>query len=86
MAESIGGTDTLTDTAVDLVVSTLYDLRIKIDTNRYAYCYVNGALVRTTGQLTTAVDLIPLFQWGPVAKTAARGLSAHWIEMSKLRS
>jgi len=59
VVESIANTDTVTNTSVTVAVNTQYHLKIAIASDRTAQCYINGALVRTTAALTTAIDLIP---------------------------
>lgn len=66
---SIGGTDTATDTGIAVAVSTMYRLRVAIDSSRIARFYVNGQLVETSTALTDATDLKPYI--GVQANTAA---------------
>ena len=56
---SIGGVDVSVDTGVTAAVSTVYRLRIIIDSDRVARAYINGVLVATSAALTDAIDLIP---------------------------
>jgi hypothetical protein len=56
---SVAGTDTTTTTSVTVAVSTVYHLKIMIDSARVATFYINGTLVHTTGVLADAIDLIP---------------------------
>jgi hypothetical protein len=44
---------------VVVAVDTEYHLRIVIDEDRIAKCYINGVLVRTTAALTDTTDLKP---------------------------
>ena len=80
--DSIGGTDVSTTTTVAVAAATEYHLRIVIDSSRVARFYINGALVRTTSALTTAVDLIPYV--GVVAATgAAKVLNVYGEAISR---
>lgn len=56
---SIGGTDTATDTGIAVAASTVYRLRVAIDSSRIARFYINGTLVSTSTALTDATDLKP---------------------------
>lgn len=56
---SVGGTDTNTDSGVTLAASTVYHLKIAIDSDRKAVFYINDARVHQTGALTDDIDLIP---------------------------
>lgn len=56
---SIGGTDTTADSGVALAVSTNYNLRIEIDSDRKAHFYINDVEVGISTALTNDVDLIP---------------------------
>ena len=56
---SIGGVDTNTDSGVTVAVSTLYNFKIVVDSDRIAKFYINDVLVKTTTALTNDVDLIP---------------------------
>lgn len=49
---SIGGTDTATDTGITVAASTLYRLKIVLDSARIPYFYINDALVATGTALT----------------------------------
>lgn len=57
--DSVGGTDTETDTGVAVAANTEYELRIAIDSSRRAKFYINGVLVKTSVALTDAKDFIP---------------------------
>jgi len=59
VVDSIGGTDTSTDTSVAGAVDTEIYLKIIIGSDRVAKCYLNNTLVRTTSALTDATDFIP---------------------------
>lgn len=59
VANSIGGTDTLTDSTVDIAASTLYFLELVGQADRTIKAYINGAHVATTGALTAATRLYP---------------------------
>ena len=56
---SIGGTATTTDSGVVVAVSTAYNLRIEIDSDRKAHFFINDVHVTQTTALTNDVDLIP---------------------------
>jgi len=56
---SIAGTDVAADSGVTVAVSTVYHLKITIDSTRVPRFYINGALVKTGTALTTAKDFIP---------------------------
>lgn len=95
VATSIGGTDTLTDTGIDLAASTSYRLQIAIDKTRKATCYVNGQRVpcftgtdgRVTDQtsaLTASINLVPHIGMRAQTNSAARiKLGVFRIELSK---
>ncbi len=72
--DSIGGTDTATDTNVAVATATRYHLQIVIDQARLARFYVNGALVKTSAALTTATDLIPYIGVAADGAAAAKSL------------
>lgn len=59
VVSSIGGTDTETVTSVISAVNTRYHFKIAIDSARLGRCWINGALVFTTGALGDTVDLKP---------------------------
>ncbi len=56
---SIANTDTETDTGIVVAASTVYKLRISIDSSRIARFYINNTLVHTTAALTNDIDFIP---------------------------
>ena len=58
MTASANGTDSTT-TAVTVVASTRYHLKIVIDSDRIAKFYINGILRKTSSALKTGVDFIP---------------------------
>ena len=59
VVDSIGGSDTSTDTSVVGAIDTDVHLKIVIAADRTAKCYLNGALVRTTAALTDTTDFVP---------------------------
>lgn len=59
LVDSIGGTDTTTDSGVAVAASTTYRFKISIDSSRRASFYINGDLIYTSSALTNDVDLIP---------------------------
>lgn len=75
--DSIGGTDTATDTSVTAAVNTRYHLQIVIDSGRVARFYLNGALVRTSSALTDATDFIPYIGVMADGAAAAKALRIH---------
>lgn len=74
---SIGGTDTSSDAGVTVAVSTVYHLKIAIDSSRIARLYINGALAVTTTALTTATDLIPYVGVLASGAAAAKTISLY---------
>lgn len=56
---SIGGVDYTVDSLIAVAASTKYHVEIKINDERKASVYINGAFICETRQLTNAVDLIP---------------------------
>lgn len=56
---SIGGTDVTVDTGVTYSAATAFNLRIEIDSDRKAHCFINDVEVVTTTALTDDIDLIP---------------------------
>ena len=79
--DSIGGTDVETDTNIALVASTVYRLRIEINSSRVAKMFINDILVRTTAALT-AGDLIP-YIGVETTTTAARAITVHGQAISR---
>lgn len=59
IVDSIGDDDNTTDSGVEVAASTIYKLKIAIDSDRKAHFFINGTLVRSTSALTNDVDLIP---------------------------
>jgi len=74
---SIGGTDTSSDAGVTVAVSTVYHLKIAIDSSRIARLYINGALAVTTTALTNATDLIPYVGVLASGAAAAKTISLY---------
>jgi hypothetical protein len=72
--ESIGGTDTATNSGVTVAVDTEYHLKIVITSSRTARFYINGVLVRTSSALTDATDLIPYIGVAADGAAAAKHL------------
>lgn len=56
---SIANTDTTTITKVAIAANTQYKLKIIINVDRTASCYINDVLVYKTAALTNDIDLIP---------------------------
>ncbi len=50
---SIGGTDATTNSTVTVAVSTAYHLKIEVDSDQRARCYINDDLIYETAALTT---------------------------------
>lgn len=75
--ESIGGTDTATDTNVAAAINTRYHLQIIVDNGRIARFYLNGSLVRTSSALTDATDLIPYIGVAADGAAAAKSLRIY---------
>ncbi len=59
IVSSIGGDDTNDSTEVEVEASTIYYLRIEIDSDRKAHFFINNREVGATSALTDDVDLIP---------------------------
>lgn len=59
LVSSRGGTDTTTNTTVAVANSTAVHLRISIQDDLTAKCYINGTLVNTAAALVTNKSLIP---------------------------
>lgn len=83
--DSIGGTDTTTDSGLTVAVSTGYHIMIAIDENRVARVYINGQLYRTTSALTDAVNLIPYIAVEADGAAAAKAITVHAQRISRLR-
>ena len=81
--DSIAGTDTETDSGVVVAVSTVYVLEIVIAADRTAKMYINGVLVKTTGALTTAVDLIPYIGVAADGAAEAKNLTVYGQDISR---
>lgn len=77
-ASSVSGT-----TATAAAISTVYDLDIRVQSDRTVKAYINGALVYTsTTALTTTKNLIPMI--GLQNRTTAhRPLKIYHVEMSQ---
>ena len=82
--DSIGGTDTATDSGVTVVASTRTHLKITIDSSRIARFYLNGALVSTSGALTDATDLIPYIGVAADGAAEAKDLGVHGQSISRV--
>ena len=80
--DSIGGTDTNTDSGVTVAASTIYNFRIEIDSSRVARCYINDVCVRTTSALTNDVDLIPYVGIQALA-AAAKNITLFYEKISR---
>lgn len=81
---SIGGTDTTVDSGVTVAASTIYRLRIQIDSARLARFWINDVLVATSTALSDATDLIPYV--GIHANTgAAKHMYLHEQAISRVR-
>lgn len=81
---SIGGTDVEFDTGVTVSADTAYYFRIEVQADRTAKCYINDALVYTTGALTNDVDLIPYVGVRTITGSAAKSLILHRERISRI--
>ncbi|NOR84826.1 hypothetical protein GQ473_01805 [archaeon] len=59
IVNSIGGTDTTSDSGVAVSASTNYYFRIEIDAERKAHYFINNKEVYISAAMTNDVDLIP---------------------------
>ena len=59
IVNSVGGTDTTSDSGVTVSASTVYYFRIEIDSDRKAHYFINNKEVYTSGAMTNDIDLIP---------------------------
>ena len=59
IVNSIGGTDTTSDSGVVVAASTAYYFRIEIDSDRKAHYFINNKEVYISAAMTNDVDLIP---------------------------
>lgn len=83
VVSSIGGTDDAHDTGVVVAVSTLYRLKIVLDSSRVAKVYINGTLVETTAALTDAVNLVPVIGVAADGAAAAKSLVVYGQRLSR---
>ena len=60
LVTSVGGTDVTSGSGITLAASTLYDLRISVDSDRIPSYYINSQLVGVGAALTTGVTLMPV--------------------------
>lgn len=74
---SIGGTDTTVDAGVVVAVSTIYHLKVVIDSSRIARCYINGVLVATSTALTNTTDFIPYIGVQASGAAAAKAITYY---------
>lgn len=81
---SIGGVDVSYDTGIAVAASTIYRLRIWIDSNRYAHFYINDEEVKVTAALTDAVDLIP-YVGIQANEAAAKDFTLYEQSISRVR-
>lgn len=84
VVDSVAGVDTSTDTGVAAAINTRYHLKIVIANDRTAACYLNGALVHTTGALTDATDLIPYIGVAADGAAAAKAITIHGQSISRV--
>ena len=75
--------DTVTSTNVTVAPSTKYKLKIEIDADRIAKCYINGVLVVTAAALVTEIDLIPYIGVAAVGAAEAKTLTIHGQAISR---
>lgn len=76
---SVGGTDVEHDSGVTPAVSSVYRLKILVDSNRIPYFYINGVLVATGAALTDATDFIPYIG----VQGNAKAISVRYLAMSR---
>jgi len=81
--DSVGGTDTQTDSGIAVAVSTNIRFRIKILSTRQAQFYINDILIYTSGALTNDVDLIP-YVGIQALDTAAVSLTLSYEKISRI--
>jgi len=82
---SAAGADDVDDTGITVEASTLYDLRILVDSSQNPYVYLNGALVATPTALTASTALIPVLGVEDLA-AAARSMTLHYVRLSRTLS
>lgn len=82
---SDNNTDDTNSSGITVVLSTRYDLEIRVTTGRVPYFFINGDLVSTNDALGTGHDLIPYM--GVAEPTggggAARAIDISYMEVSK---
>ena len=81
---SIGGTDTSVDSGVTVEVSTVYHIKIVINSSRIAKVYINGVLVATSTALTDATDFIPYLGIQASGQAAAKAFHVRGQGISRL--
>lgn len=59
IVNSISGTDTTADSGIVVSASTVYYLRIEIDSSRIAHYFINNVEVYASTAMTNDIDLIP---------------------------
>jgi len=59
IVNSIGGTDTTSDSGVAVSASTIYYFRIEIDADRQAHYFIDNKEVYRSAAMTDDIDLIP---------------------------
>src|SRR3990167_768283 len=74
LISSIGGADTNTDSGLAFAASTIYRLKISIDSARAATFYINDVAYYTTAALTNDIDLIPYVGIQDLAAASARNM------------
>jgi hypothetical protein len=79
---SVGGTDTVTASGVTVAVSTNYNLRIVLRTDKKAYFYINDALVHTAATAFAGTEALKVSA-GVISRTAAG--APHSVVFRKAR-
>jgi len=81
--ESVGGTDTTTDSGVTVEVSTEYHIKLVMASDRTVGVYINGVLVHTTAALTDTTDFIPYVGIEANGAAAAKTLTVYGEAISR---
>lgn len=84
VVDSIGGVDVSTDTGVAGAIGQAVHLMLLGLGDRTVECYLNGALVHTTGALTAATDLIPFIGVAADGAAAAKALTLRGQAVSRV--
>jgi hypothetical protein len=81
---SIGDSDTSTDTGITVAVDTEYHMKIIIASDRTAKFYLNGVLEDTSSALTDTTDFIPYIGIANSGASAAKHMYVHGQVISRV--